>query len=158
MATDDEFHPSSGQTTWAQNPRAFDHKPTLNVPDELDAPVEQIAVEAEPPLSDEQEAVLRQVMNGESVFFTGSAGVGKSVLTRAIIRNLRQMYPEKDAVAVTATTGIAATNIGGCTLHSWAGIGLGKGKSDKLYWRVYLPIAGLVVRREKLTPFTAGKS
>ncbi|KAH9919136.1 uncharacterized protein B0H18DRAFT_882181, partial [Fomitopsis serialis] len=30
-------------------------------------------------------------------------------------------------VGVTAATGIASINIGGCTLHSWAGIGLGKG-------------------------------
>lgn len=33
----------------------------------------------------------------------------------------------RDHVGVTAATGIASINIGGCTLHSWAGIGLGKG-------------------------------
>jgi ATP-dependent DNA helicase PIF1 len=29
-------------------------------------------------------------------------------------------------LGVTASTGIAAVNIGGATLHSWAGIGLGQ--------------------------------
>ena len=62
-------------------------------------------------------------------------GVGKSVLTRAIIRSLRSKYGD-EAVAVTATTGIAATNIGGCTLHSWAGAGLAKQDIDKLQWMV----------------------
>ncbi|KEP51595.1 putative DNA helicase (PIF1) [Rhizoctonia solani 123E] len=60
-----------------------------------------------------------------SVFFTGSAGTGKSVLLREIIRRLRTIRdPEK--VQVTASTGIAALNIGGTTLHSFAGIGLGE--------------------------------
>ena len=36
----------------------------------------------------------------------------------------------KTRVAVTASTGMAAVNIGGVTLHSWAGIGLGNGKLD----------------------------
>ena len=30
-------------------------------------------------------------------------------------------------MAVTASTGMAAVNIGGVTLHSWAGIGFGNG-------------------------------
>lgn len=75
----------------------------------------------EPILSDQQQQVLKRVLKGESIFFTGSAGVGKSVLTRAIIRALERKYPSPNQVAVTATTGIAATNVGGGTLHSWAG-------------------------------------
>lgn len=88
----------------------------------------------EPELSEEQKIVFKRIMKGESIFFTGSAGVGKSVLTRAIIKALRQKYPLESEVAVTATTGIAATNIGGCTLHSWAGLGLAKMSVDKLYF------------------------
>lgn len=39
-------------------------------------------------------------------------------------------------VGVTAATGIASINIGGCTLHSWAGIGLGKGDPLKIVARL----------------------
>ncbi|KAL3423208.1 mitochondrial dna helicase [Phlyctema vagabunda] len=79
-------------------------------------------------LSSEQSRVLDLVVNGgQSVFFTGSAGTGKSVLMRAIIDKLRKKFMrEPDRVAVTASTGLAACNIGGVTLHSYGGIGLGK--------------------------------
>ncbi|KAJ3718423.1 PIF1-like helicase-domain-containing protein [Lentinula raphanica] len=80
------------------------------------APVEII-------LSPEQKQVLKKVERGESVFFTGSAGTGKSVLLREIIRHLRS---SNKTIAITASTGIAAVNIGGSTIHSWAGIGLGE--------------------------------
>jgi ATP-dependent DNA helicase PIF1 len=74
-------------------------------------------------LSAEQKHVLDLVVNhGQSVFFTGPAGTGKSVLMRAIIEELRKKYiSEVDRVAVTASTGFAACNIGGITLHSFAG-------------------------------------
>ena len=79
-------------------------------------------------LSVEQRKILDLVAEGKkSVFFTGSAGTGKSVLLREIIKVLRQKYKkEPDRVAVTASTGLAACNIGGITLHSFGGIGLGK--------------------------------
>ncbi|POS88195.1 hypothetical protein EPUL_000957 [Erysiphe pulchra] len=79
-------------------------------------------------LSEEQNKVLDLVINqSKSVFFTGSAGTGKSVLMRAIISELKKKYfREPDRVAVTASTGLAACNIGGVTLHSFGGIGLGK--------------------------------
>jgi ATP-dependent DNA helicase PIF1 len=79
-------------------------------------------------LSHEQQKVLDLVVNqSKSVFFTGSAGTGKSVLMRAIIAELRKKYKrEADRVAVTASTGLAACNVGGVTLHSFGGIGLGK--------------------------------
>nr|GAT43685.1 DNA repair and recombination protein [Mycena chlorophos] len=74
-------------------------------------------------LSDEQEAVLQRVLARGNVFFSGSAGTGKSVLLRAIIQSLRE---QERNFAVTASTGIAALAVSGCTLHSWAGVGLGK--------------------------------
>ena len=79
-------------------------------------------------LSDEQKRVLDLVAKqSKSVFFTGSAGTGKSVLMKAIIAELRKKYiKEPDRIAVTASTGLAACNIGGVTLHSFGGIGLGK--------------------------------
>ncbi|TFK57647.1 hypothetical protein OE88DRAFT_1620188 [Heliocybe sulcata] len=78
-------------------------------------------------LSEEQRQILRMVQRGESVFFTGSAGTGKSVLLREIIRSCKgQGMRIGEELAVTAATGIASINIGGKTLHSWAGIGLGQ--------------------------------
>lgn len=47
-------------------------------------------------------------------------GTGKSVCLRHIIRRLRELHGS-DHVFVTASTGIAAINIGGSTLHSFAG-------------------------------------
>ncbi len=79
-------------------------------------------------LSEEQRKVLNLVTEDhKSLFFTGSAGTGKSVLLREIIKTLRtKNKTQPDRVAVTASTGLAACNIGGVTLHSFAGIGLGK--------------------------------
>ena len=79
-------------------------------------------------LSEEQQHVLDLVVNkNKSVFFTGSAGTGKSVLMRSIIAELRKKNKSSpERVAVTASTGLAACNIGGVTLHSFGGIGLGK--------------------------------
>ncbi|KAK0200720.1 PIF1-like helicase-domain-containing protein [Desarmillaria ectypa] len=75
-------------------------------------------------LSAEQIRVLRMVVNEEqNVFFTGAAGTGKSLLLRAIINALREKYAkDPDAVAVTASTGMAASNIGGQTLHAWGAV------------------------------------
>ncbi|KAF9650729.1 hypothetical protein BDM02DRAFT_1305127 [Thelephora ganbajun] len=80
-------------------------------------------------LSPEQTHVLDMVKSRRNVFFTGSAGTGKSVLLRQIISWARKRR-DTDA-GVTASTGMAAVNIGGVTLHSWAGIGLGNGDLEK---------------------------
>jgi len=79
-------------------------------------------------LSAEQQRVLRVVVDeGKSIFFTGPAGTGKSVLMRAIVSDLHRTYKVGSGqVAVTASTGLAACSIGGVTLHSFAGFGLGK--------------------------------
>lgn len=85
-------------------------------------------------LSKEQEIVLQKVLQGVSLFYTGSAGTGKSVLLRSIIKALRRKYPT--GVAVTASTGLAACNIGGITLHSFGAIGLGTGTVDNLIKKI----------------------
>ena len=89
-------------------------------------------------LSDEQKSVLDLVSEQkQSVFFTGSAGTGKSVLMREIIKKLRLKYAkEPDRIAVTASTGLAACNVSGITLHSFAGIGLGKEPAEDLIKKI----------------------
>ncbi|CAE6460423.1 unnamed protein product [Rhizoctonia solani] len=92
-----------------------------------------LPAEAEIVLSDEQKYVLNLVLEGRSVFFTGSAGTGKSVLLRNIIKALRER--KAPGVYVTASTGIAATNIQGETLHAFAGVGLGNQEREILIAR-----------------------
>jgi ATP-dependent DNA helicase PIF1 len=76
-------------------------------------------------LSQSQLVTLRRIFDGESLFFTGSAGTGKSHVLQTL-RSIVAREGKTDQVAFTAPTGIAACNIGGQTVHSWAGIGLGK--------------------------------
>ena len=86
-------------------------------------------------LSEEQQHVVDLAKQGISLFYTGSAGTGKSILLRSMIKTLKEINPP-DTVAVTASTGLAACNIGGMTLHSFAGIGLGKESATDLLKKI----------------------
>jgi ATP-dependent DNA helicase PIF1 len=89
-------------------------------------PLEKKLNELTSSLNEEQtKAFNLAVRERKNLFFTGAAGSGKSFLLKKIITALRLQYGEKK-VAVTALTGIAAHNIQGTTLHSFAGIGLGE--------------------------------
>ena len=87
-----------------------------------------------PPLAPEQLEVLRLVAEGCNVFFTGSAGTGKSFTLERVVEALRVRYPDeatfREKVAVTATTGVAATNVGGQTLNSALGLGAPQTRKD----------------------------
>jgi ATP-dependent DNA helicase PIF1 len=58
---------------------------------------------------------------GHNVFLTGAAGTGKTYLINRFIKHARE---HGIMIAVTASTGIAATHIGGMTIHSWSGMGI----------------------------------
>lgn len=58
---------------------------------------------------------------GRNVFLTGPAGSGKTHVINAYVKYLKSHAVD---VAVTASTGIAATHIGGQTIHSWSGLGI----------------------------------
>lgn len=87
-------------------------------------------------LSEEQEHVIELARRKMNIFYTGSAGTGKSILLRELIKTLKTMYGNDGAVAVTASTGLAACNISGITLHSFAGIGLGIGDETTLLKKI----------------------
>ncbi|KAL7719340.1 ATP-dependent DNA helicase [Entamoeba marina] len=87
-------------------------------------------------LSDDQKKVIELGAKEKSFFFTGAAGTGKSYVMRKLIYVLKSMRSTPEYVHVTASTGIAACNIGGTTLHSFAGIGLGDQNVDALILKV----------------------
>jgi len=74
-----------------------------------------------------QEEVFQILKMGANVFLTGPAGSGKTFLLNEYIRYLRS---KRVNVAVTASTGIAATHLGGITIHSWCGMGINQSLND----------------------------
>src|SRR6185436_15127588 len=74
-----------------------------------------------------QEEALAILKTGLNVFLTGEPGSGKTHTINRYIEWLRERGVEP---AVTASTGIAATHVGGMTIHSWSGIGIKKRVSD----------------------------
>jgi len=61
------------------------------------------------------------VKQGQGFFLTGEAGAGKSVVVKAAINRLSAVPHYQ--VYVTGTTGVAALEIGGNTIHSFLGMG-----------------------------------
>lgn len=70
-------------------------------------------------LSIQQQKIVESYLNGDNVFISGGAGTGKSYLLNYLKKNFSHLGLE-----ITASTGIASINIGGSTIHSFAGIGL----------------------------------
>lgn len=68
-----------------------------------------------------QSVALGIMLAGHNVLLTGQAGSGKTYLLSEFIRRAKA---SGKSVAVTATTGLAATHLGGSTIHAWAGIGV----------------------------------
>lgn len=79
-------------------------------------------------LSEEQSRAFACVRAGHNTMITGPGGCGKSYL----LDRIREELP----VEVCGSTGVAAVNVGGVTLHSWAGIGLGDEEPQRLLERV----------------------
>ena len=68
-----------------------------------------------------QDETLDILKTGANVFLTGEPGAGKTYIINKYVQYLREREIEH---AITASTGIAATHIGGMTIHSWSGIGI----------------------------------
>jgi ATP-dependent exoDNAse (exonuclease V) alpha subunit len=68
-----------------------------------------------------QKDALKILKTGKNVFITGPAGSGKTFVVNEYIRYLKD---HEVPIGITASTGIAATHMGGVTIHSWTGIGV----------------------------------
>lgn len=79
---------------------------------------EDIVPEPEPNLSSEQQHVVDEILAGHNVFFTGSAGCGKSTILKAFVKKLRAQYKQ---VRIVAPTNLAALNVNGQTTWNFAG-------------------------------------
>ncbi len=77
-----------------------------------------------------QSDALKILKAGRNVYLTGAAGAGKTYVINQYIEYLKD---HKINPSITASTGIAATHIGGMTIHSWSGIGI---KDDLTDWDI----------------------
>lgn len=75
-----------------------------------------------------QSTALDILKTGHNVFLTGSAGAGK---TYTLNQYIHYLQARQVPVAITASTGIAATHMNGTTIHSWSGIGIRMTMEDK---------------------------
>lgn len=73
-------------------------------------------------LNNKQRLAAEQTKNGENILITGPAGTGKSYTIKFIIELLKN---DNKKIGLTATTGTAAFIIGGQTIHSFMGFGIG---------------------------------
>ena len=100
-----------------------------------------------------QKAALEIMKMGNNVYLTGEAGTGKTYLLNDYIQFLRKKHIP---IAVTASTGIAATHLDGVTIDSWSGLGIRDTLTDNEI-KVYLALinfgpclAGLISRKTGL--------
>ena len=82
-----------------------------------------------------QDKALQILKSGKNVFLTGEPGSGKSYTVNMFKQWMRE---EGIPYAITASTGIAATHIGGITIHSWSGIGIKEEVTDLFIQNILL--------------------
>ena len=80
-----------------------------------------------------QALALEIMLSGENIFLTGAAGSGKTFTLNRFIKLAKNSGKK---VSVTATTGLAATHLGGNTIHAWSGIGIYDYLSKKFFEKI----------------------
>ena len=80
-----------------------------------------------------QNLALEIMLSGQNVFLTGAAGSGKTFTLNRFIKLAKNSGKK---VSVTATTGLAATHLGGNTIHAWSGMGVADFVSQKFIEKI----------------------
>lgn len=75
-----------------------------------------------------QEEALDILRTGNNVYLTGSAGSGKTYVLSQYLLYLKQQGVK---VGVTASTGVASTQLSGMTIHAWSGLGARQEITDR---------------------------
>lgn len=101
-------------------------------------------------MENHQDKIIEFIENRQNIFITGPAGTGKSYLLRLI----RERYIS-EGLSVTAASGIAAVNVGGLTLHSWAGMGMGNISAQQCVKNILQPRNAYLRKRIRSTRILA---
>lgn len=111
-------------------PKQSDPDTSLGAPLPFYIPLEDH--EKEPRLCAEQQQLVDLILSGRNVFYTGSAGCGKSTVLKAFTRRLRAMGKK---VNIVAPTGKAALQVNGWTTWMYAGLTPDANKLPLAEWR-----------------------
>lgn len=68
-----------------------------------------------------QQQAIDKMLSGVNIFLTGEPGAGKTYTLNKFIEEAQR---RNKRIAITASTGIAASHINGQTIHSWSGLGI----------------------------------
>lgn len=86
-----------------------------------------------------QQDAINLMLEGHSVFLTGEPGAGKTYTLNKFIGHARDLGKR---IAMTASTGIAASHIDGVTIHSWSGLGIAEKITEEeleaMRWKHYI--------------------
>lgn len=96
----------------SSNPASHPMDQDIGRHDEVRIPIRELS------LCPEQAELVDIILSGRNVFYTGSAGCGKSTVLKALTRRLHDSGLQ---VHIVAPTGISALGVGGSTTYVYAG-------------------------------------
>lgn len=86
-----------------------------------------------------QAQAIKLMHSGVNIFLTGEPGAGKTYTLNQFIEEARERGKR---IAITASTGIAASHINGQTIHSWSGLGIKESiqdwELDRMAWKDHI--------------------
>lgn len=119
--TDEDIHSDDSARHTAEHvPVPYQREQVQRQPavEEMNNPAGDIVPITEPPLCKEQADLVDLILSGKNVFYTGSAGCGKSTVLKSFVKKFRERGKQVDIIA---PTGRAALDIGGSTTWTYAG-------------------------------------